>query len=239
MSLSMQLVRRLHRLHEQLADVRGQLRRGPLQLKVAEQKVESIEQQIAEQQAELRKRRMLADQKQLQLASREAKLVDWEGKLNSATKDREFQAIKEQIAADRQANLVLSDEILEVMESLDDSHRLIASLQEQLQIVTKERDAFAEQLAARAVVLQAEQQRLEEDLAGTERQIPGDFAPDYRRMVAGRGEDAMAPLDGESCGGCYQIISPSLLDKLRLGQPVICTSCSRLLYSGDSQTVGR
>jgi predicted nucleic acid-binding Zn-ribbon protein len=62
---------------------------------------------------------------------------------------------------------------------------------------------------------------------------------DYRRMVAGRGEDAMAPLDGESCGGCYQIISPSLLDKLRLGQPVICTSCSRLLYVSDSQTVGR
>ncbi len=47
------------------------------------------------------------------------RIVDLEGKLNTAASNREFSLLKEQIAADEQANSVLSDEILEALEQLD------------------------------------------------------------------------------------------------------------------------
>jgi hypothetical protein len=44
-----------------------------------------------------------ADRKQLQQREREAKIYEWQGKLNAATNNREYQTIKEQIAADTEA----------------------------------------------------------------------------------------------------------------------------------------
>ena len=56
--------------------------------------------------------RVEADSKQLQMKEREEKIVNLQGKLNAAKENREYQALKDQIAADKQANVVLSDEIL-------------------------------------------------------------------------------------------------------------------------------
>ena len=57
--------------------------------------------------------------KQLQLKSREAQIDQLQTKLNTAASNREFNLLKEQIAADKQANSVLSDEILEAMDEID------------------------------------------------------------------------------------------------------------------------
>ncbi len=55
----------------------------------------------------------------MQLKSREIRIEELEAKLNTAASNREFSTLKEQIAADKQANSVLSDEILETLEQID------------------------------------------------------------------------------------------------------------------------
>ena len=59
-------------------------------------------------------------EKQLQLQEREARIEKLRTNLNTASSNKEYQAIKEQIAADEQANSVLSDEILEALERIDE-----------------------------------------------------------------------------------------------------------------------
>ena len=44
------------------------------------------------------------------------------------------------------------------------------------------------------------------------------------------GADCMAPVDGESCGGCFTILSPQVHDLIRRDKPVFCKSCGRLIY---------
>ena len=53
------------------------------------------------------------------LRSGEGKILELETKLNQSSTNREYQALKDQIAADNMANSVLADEILEAMERVD------------------------------------------------------------------------------------------------------------------------
>jgi predicted nucleic acid-binding Zn-ribbon protein len=48
--------------------------------------------------------------------------------------------------------------------------------------------------------------------------------------VAVKGEDAMAELEANSCSGCYQSLTPQLLERLNMAQPVLCPACGRLIY---------
>ena len=119
MTISAAALRELHRIHKQLTDLQDRISRGPRQIKAAEAGVAQRETECSEAKEALTQAKMLSDEKQLQLKGREDRISDLKSKLNTATSNKEYQALKEQIAADEQANSVLSDEILEILERID------------------------------------------------------------------------------------------------------------------------
>ncbi len=230
MNVSDTLVRALHQTLLQIAEIKSQIERGPRQIKAAQIQVDSAKDALQKCRDTIKQKRMDADRKQLQLREREAKIHDWEGKMNSATNNREFQAIKEQIAADTQANNVLSDEILEILEENDSLQISLKDYEEKLKLIEADKVKVDSTVAKRIATLKEELIRVEGNLAGTEKQLSTDFMVDYKRLVSSRGEDAMAALDDASCGGCNTGLTPRILDKLRMGQPTLCPSCGRLIY---------
>jgi predicted nucleic acid-binding Zn-ribbon protein len=230
MSVSDSVVRRLHQILLQIADIQGQIDRGPRQIRAAQTQLEAAKTALAQCKEAGKQKRMEADRKQLQLREREAKLYEWQGKMNGAKNNREFQAIKDQIAADTQANSVLSDEILEALEALDELNSKSKELDERAKTVEADTARAESTIAAKLDTLRSELERVKANLAEAEAGLPEDFLADYRRLVATGGEDCMAPLDDKSCGGCNTNLPPRLLDKLRMGQPIPCSSCGRLMY---------
>src|SRR6188474_3522813 len=112
-------LRTLHRIHRQHSDLKDRLSRGPRQIQVAELSVKKSETDLIQAKEAFKQFKMAADDKQLQLKHREAKLLDVQAKLNMAQSNKEYQLLKDQLAADKQANSVLADEILEALEKLD------------------------------------------------------------------------------------------------------------------------
>lgn len=230
MNVSDTLVRTLHQTLVQIAEIKTQIERGPRQVKAAQLQVDSAKDALQKCRDTIKQKRMDADRKQLQLREREAKIHDWEGKMNLATNNREFQAIKEQIAADTQANDVLSDEILEILEENDVLQIALKDYEEKLKLIETDKEKTDINVAQRVATLKQELIRVEGNLTSTEKELSADFLVDYKRLVSSRGEDAMAALDDASCGGCNTGLTPRILDKLRMGQPTVCPSCARLLY---------
>jgi len=230
MNVSDTLVRTLHQTLVQIAEIKTQIERGPRQVKAAQLQVDSAKDVLQKCRETIKQKRMDADRKQLQLREREAKIHDWEGKMNLATNNREFQAIKEQIAADTQANDVLSDEILEILEENDVLQIALKDYEEKLKLIETDKEKTDINVAQRVATLKQELIRVEGNLTSTEKELSADFLVDYKRLVSSRGEDAMAALDDASCGGCNTGLTPRILDKLRMGQPTVCPSCARLLY---------
>lgn len=233
-AVSAATLRTLHRIHRQLADLRDRQAAGPRKVAAGTRQLEAAEARKATAQDDVKKARMAADQKQLQLKSAEAKHRDLEGKLNACKTNREYQALKEQLAADAMATKVLEDEILEALERID-------ALKPTVPAADKEVDDARKTLAAAKAAVEAEAGRLAEEVARVrgeletvERDLPADVRDRYERIVKQKGADGLAAVEGQSCGGCFQSLTGNMLSDLLMGRIIVCRSCGRLLYSPES-----
>src|SRR6185436_19089385 len=132
MSLTAASVRVLHRIHKQLTDLRERIDRGPRQIRAREASIAKMSEELAKLQADHKAARVRSDQKQLLLKGGEDKIEQLKAKLNAAASNREYQALKDQIAADQMAGSVMADEILEMMEKIDELAGLVAEQQQKI-----------------------------------------------------------------------------------------------------------
>lgn len=231
--ISAALLQRLHRIHRQRTDLQGRIAAGPRQVAAGQAMVERCRQTDQQAAETLRRARLLADQKQLQLKEREDRIEVVRGKQNAAASNREYGLLKEQIAADEQANSVLSDEILELLERIDELEA------EQKATAAKLEEEIAEQ-QRRVATVEAQVKGLESDLAAVDAElaeaealIPTGVRSEYQRLVAARGEEALAPVEGETCGGCNHMLTAQFLNRILMSHLVRCPNCNAFLYRRD------
>lgn len=233
------VLRELHRIHIQLSDLRERRDRGPKQIKAHEMNVAKMDAEATRLKNEHKALRVAADQKQLQLKSGEGKIIDLRVKLNQAKNNREYEALKNQIAADEMAGSVLQDEILEALDKIEAAKVAVAEAEQRL---TKAKDEMARvQNAIRdqQAALDGDYKRLEGDLVEAEKKLPDDLRENYARMVRGKGADGMAQVEGEHCGGCYQTITANTMSSLMMDRIVFCQVCGRMLYLAEDRSPGQ
>ncbi len=238
MSVSASALRELHRIHKQLGDLRERKERGPRQIKAREANVARQTEELTRLQGEHKAARVRSDQKQLLLKTGEQKVEDLKVKLNQAASNREYQALKDQIAADQMAGSVLADEILEAMEKIDELAAHMHEQQKNIEAAKAELSKTEQTVREQAGMVDDDIKRLEADLQQAESGLPADFLETYRRLVKSKGEDAMAEVQGEFCGGCYQQLTPNNLSELQMSRAIVCRNCGRLIYKPEDRTPG-
>lgn len=235
-SLSTEVLRTIHRLHRQLSDLHARQEQGPKRVRAAQAALAQQQQELAQAQDELKKTRIAADQKQLQFRANEEKIKDLKRKLMTATSNREYQALRDQIAADDMANSVLADEILEALEQVDQCQRRIAELDNKVKLARERLQAVEKQLTEETPIIAADLKRVEEQLREAERAIPEEIRDLYQRVVRQRGDDALAVIEGEYCGGCHQHVPINVYVQIKLSHPMFCKACGRLLYLAEDDS---
>jgi predicted nucleic acid-binding Zn-ribbon protein len=238
MTGTVELLRELHRIHQQLHDLRERLNRGPKQIKAREDVVARLGEAVTSVQTEAKQARVAADQKQLLLKAGEERIKGLRAKLNAAASNREYQALKDQIAADEMANSVLADEALEMMDKIDKAKATVGEAEANLAKGKGELDALKKQVNQQRESLQGDVTRLEGELKTAEASLPPDIRADYLRVVSSKGSDGMAQVEHGSCGGCFQQITANMDSDLRLSRVVFCKSCGRLLYPPEDRSIG-
>ena len=186
---------------------------------------------------DLKQAKMSSDQRQLQLKSREDKIDDLKAKLNTAASNREFDLLKEQIAADEQANAVLSDEILEGFEKLDAMEEGLKEVEKELSDTQDEQKKRVSDIESRLTTVRKNLEHVQSQLTEAESQIPAAAKSEYTRMTNTRGQDALAPVEEGCCSGCHTVLTTQTIDRLRLSQLVRCPSCNAFLYMPEDNRV--
>ncbi len=230
MSVTAAALRELHRIHQRLADLRDRLERGPKQVRAREANVAQLEAKLAEARDRAKQTQVALDRKQLDLRSGEQKVVDLKVKLNGANSNREYQAFLEQIAAAEMAGSVLSDEILEGLEKIDQLHAATMEAEKNLAAGKQELDKARQNVESSAATIRADVAQLEAELIQAEKALPADLKADYDRVVRSKGADSLAAADDGVCTGCGQQITLNMQNELKLSKLVFCKSCGRLLY---------
>lgn len=229
--ISADLLQRLHRIYRQRSDIQGQIDRCPRRIAAGEAQVEKCRQAVVDTGEAIKRTKIMADQKQKQLKEREERIYTLQGKLNAAASNREYDSFKEQIAADEQANSVLSDEILEMLERIDQLELDRKDRERELAQRIVEHDAMVITVNEQLEGLKSDLTRVEAEREEAETLVPQTARVEYARLIAARGEDALAPVDGDTCGGCYQMLTTQMINRIRLSHLVRCPACNAFLYS--------
>lgn len=223
----------------QLTDIADRMERGPRKVKIVTANEANFATALEEAKQRVLELRKASNAKQMQLSEREAKIEDMKNKLNTCDSNKEFQLLKDRIAADLQANSVLQDEILEQLEKLD---VLTAEVDEAKRNVEKsqaETKKVRGEIELELKTLELEKTRIQNELAEAEKKLPVEFVSEYRRIVAGQGEDALGSTDTETCGNCNQRITPNMASDLMMRKPVFCKGCGCWMYLAEGHPAGR
>jgi uncharacterized protein len=234
-TVAAEALRELHRIHRQLADLKYRLEHGPRKLQASANTVTRAEQQLADLQLACKKMRLQSDEQQAQLKYRESKIADLERRLNECKTNTEFTLLKNQIAAERQANAVLEDEILDKLERVDVLQAQIQAARTHEANARQELQKMQQRVEKEHPVLQSELERVTEALNRAERALPGEFRPEYDRLVRAHGPDCLAPVEGETCGNCNTVLTSQTMNELYLSRTVFCKSCGCVLYLPEAR----
>jgi uncharacterized protein len=222
-------LKEIHDLRVKLEEVTQKLVQGPKQVAAKQATVNAKRTELDAQRLKLKQLKVLSDQKSLQLKSNEVRILDWESKLHACSSNREYEALRTQIAADKMANSVLEDEIIEALEGVDVMAAEIARYEEG--VVKQEADlqAFADEVKQQEPGLKQQAEELTAKVGDVESILPPDIVPVYRRLVAAHGAKALAPVKERSCGSCYIGLTSQVVVELKNGKFKFCT-CGRLMY---------
>ena len=238
-NVSLDVLRTLHRIHRQLGDLNERIGRGPKQIRASQANAKHREEDLNRLRETLKNQRKAADEKQLQLKANEAKIKDLERKLNTAASNREYQILREQIAADRMANSVLEDEIIEALDQLDQFQPRIIEAEQGLAAAQHKAEQVRAEVEQQQPVIQGDIQRLDRELKQAEHELPPIIRDVYQRIVRVRGEDALAVVEDGCCGGCHQQVPLNIQAEIRLLHPSFCKTCGRLLYVAEDGSPAR
>jgi predicted nucleic acid-binding Zn-ribbon protein len=229
-NISADVLRTIHRIRLQLTDLGSRLRQGPKRIHACEDNVRKQEELLAAAKERMKTMRMASDAKQVQLQGGEDKVAELKVKLNSASSNREYQALLDQIAAIEMTNSVMADEILEAFERIDDFKTTVDQAAAASEVASQQAQATQQEVEKEKPLVETDVQRLQEELRQAERLLPVDVRENYQRVVRAKGEDALAPIQGEICGGCNQRVLLNMLADLQMSKLVFCKTCGRLLY---------
>ena len=239
MSLDYDLLKALHLKLRLLTDIDERVRKGPIKVKVVKSNEAGFLAALDEAKENLLATRKSCKEKQMQLGEREAKIEDLKGKLNACDSNKEFQLLKDRIAADTQANCVLEDEIFELLERLDVLQAAQEEAQKNHTQSQTDTQAIVAKVKAELQELESEKVRISGELAEAEKGIPFDLIGEYKRLVKGKGEDALGSTDTSTCGNCNQQISKQFVSELMLRKAVFCQGCGCLMYLADGYASAR
>jgi len=227
------ILREIHRLRRQAKDLQSELDRGPRLLKAQQSKVARQEEAVREAHDALKRLKMTSHDKEGLLKATLQQIDKHERQLNEAGSKKEYDALKSEIAADKKKCQGLEDEILNCMAEIEEGTARLPELEKAVQQAKGEYAEYEKTFQERLAGLTQQLNQALGAIKDVEATLPADVRPQYDRLVAARGEDAMAAVQNRTCMACYTEITAQSYNDLMLSQFVFCKNCGRALYLPD------
>jgi predicted nucleic acid-binding Zn-ribbon protein len=227
------ILKEVHRLRRHAHELQSQIDRGPAVLKAQQAKLGKQQDALRDAQEGLKKLKMAIHEKEVSLKAKAQQVDKHQLQLNSASSKKEYDALKNEIAHEKEASKELEDEILTAMLRLDEGTARLPELERSLRRAEEEVAQFEKSHRARLADLASQLDQARQQLTAVEATLPEDIRPAYDRLASARGEDAMSAVANRTCSACYTEITAQNSNDLVQGQFVLCKSCGRILYLAE------
>jgi predicted nucleic acid-binding Zn-ribbon protein len=144
--------------------------------------------------------------------------------------NKEFTAIRSEIANAKLDVGRLEDEILKIMEVVEQHEKLAAAAGEDRAREKKRLDAERAKVEAGLEGLRRERARLAESRPALTKDVPMEALAAYERVLKARG-NAVVPVEIDYCSGCNERLTRNDVYCVQNASRLVqCKSCARILY---------
>lgn len=149
--------------------------------------------------------------------------------------NKEYQALLKEIETAKEANGVLEEQILLLMEQMDQGAEELKQLEEQMAVAELTILGRQKEIQDRMASLDSEEVRAQEARQKAAAQTDAACMGAYERVARSHGGIGVARVDGGTCQGCFVSIPPQLYNEILKGGSLIqCPFCQRFLYHLES-----
>jgi predicted nucleic acid-binding Zn-ribbon protein len=222
--------REIHRLRRLARDLQEQLDRVPRQRRVSEAKVSRQEERRRECQEAIKRLKVTAHEKEGVLKSAHAQVAKHRRQLETAGSKKEYDALQLEIRHTQEVCARLEDEILAAMAEGEEKAAQLPELEKAVQEARDEAARFEAEAAGRQAGLEGHLAEVQGQLKEVEAGILANLRPQYNRIVAALGADALAAVRDRTCSACHSEITAQNYNDLQQELFLVCTSCGRILY---------
>lgn len=228
-------LRRLHALHQQLDQLRGRLLKGPRMAQAHQEQIRLAEQNLEQAKKTFNDIRLASHNKQMEYEQKLADIQRRKGRLLESDDNREYQLLKDQIAADEMAVSVLADEALELMARVEDMAAKLKEAEVALAAAKESATRWQAEFEKEEPIIRSDLAALEQEIKHLETTLPREVRELYQRVITAKGSSGLAPVRGDFCGGCNQHVPLEMRSRLIRGEAIWCRSCGRLLYMPENE----
>ena len=193
MSVTAAALRELHRIHQQLAELRDRLERGPKQVRAREANVAQLEAKLAEARDRAKQTQMAVDRKQLDLKAGEQKVVDLRVKLNAANSNRNTRRCSSKSPRPKWPAACCPMKSSKAMEKVDE---LQLGVKEAEKNAGRRQAGTGKDAPGRRRLGRLDPRRHRRASKRARRRpkqaLPADLKADYQRVVRSKGADSLA-----------------------------------------------
>src|SRR5579884_3020956 len=224
------VIREAHRLRQTAADLQERINRFPLQLKAQQARVARQEEAQRDAAETLKRLKVTVHDNEVTLKTTHGQIKKYEKQQDTAGSKKEYDALQHEIAAAREKCQRLEDDILTGMGDIEERTAKLPDLEKAVQDARAELTRWQKTAREQLTTQQADLVRTLAELKQVEANLPEKHHTVYNRIVAAKGADAFAAVDGRTCTGCGTEITAQTLNELKAQSFVVCRSCERILY---------
>jgi predicted nucleic acid-binding Zn-ribbon protein len=224
----------LQKIDIDLYDYKRQINEKPIEIDGLRQTYERKKSKHDQLEARVRELELTRKAKELDLKVKEQAMVKANEQLMTLKTNKEYQTKLFEIENMKADKSILEDEILRMMDLSEKAGQELA--QEKVVLAEEEKkyqagkekvDAAINELKEKASVYEAQRR---EALLG----IDKNLLSLYERVVENRDGNALVPVVGQACGGCFMNLPPQVTNKLKMHDELVrCEMCARFLYLPD------
>ncbi len=219
-------------LDEEIIAVKRVLAAGPARLKEDEDRLERHRESFTGATRTAKEAMRVADRKNGEVEAVDEKINDLNGKMNAARTNKEYEALKTEIAGQKADRGILEEEALQQWSVGEDREKEAA--EEETKVQTLELELEESRSAWEREAAELEAKLAEFALIRKERikGLPPMWLTSYERLLETQGTPVLAPVVDQYCQGCQMNMSIHDVTRAWKGAEVVkCRSCNRILYA--------
>ncbi len=233
MQATLNLLLELQKVDRRLAGLEEEKQSLPVQRKKIEADLQTTKEKPEKLAEEMKSIRIELDKRELDLKVHEGRLAQLTIRLNLASSNKEYRAIKQEIGSEEADKSLLEDEILNLMTGCDELEASLKQAKEELEEEKKRCEKALQEIEEREASLKREIKELLDLRKELGRQVALQVLSTYDRLIGRYKTDAVVPVSAKEmvCSGCHISVQVQTINLLMRNDEIIrCKTCGRILY---------